>query len=208
MTPEIARRPSFHTSSTPSGSPTREIPGCKAVIAWRSRGRGTSAASRCMNSSGRMTKCVVPPRHRVLSFSTTCPAELICTRLSDSAGRVMERHSCSSRRRSRAFTHTAACRLTRRCRRKGTISPWPPAESCPSGSAPCAWREGRRRSADLRRVSRSAGRATFDPGRSGFNRSDWRVLHSIMIRMKEPLILRLQRSRGFRQALAGRGLQP
>jgi len=77
---------------------------------------GTSAllgASRCMNSSGDITKCVVPSRHGVLimSFNSTCPAALSCTRSSDSAGRVMYRHSCSSRWRSRASHRTAACRL-------------------------------------------------------------------------------------------------
>ena len=53
------------------------------------RGRGTSAASRCMNSSGLKTRCVVPSRHGVFSFSSTCPAALTCTRSSESAGRVM-----------------------------------------------------------------------------------------------------------------------
>jgi hypothetical protein len=37
-------------------------------------------APRCMNSSGLMTRCVVPSRHGVLSFSSTCPAALSCTR--------------------------------------------------------------------------------------------------------------------------------
>jgi len=54
-----------------------------------SLGRGTSAASRCMNSSGDITKCVVPSRQGVLSLSTTCPAALVCTRSLASAGRVM-----------------------------------------------------------------------------------------------------------------------
>jgi hypothetical protein len=36
-----------------------------------SRGRGTSAASRCMNSNGLMTRCAVPSRHGVLSLSST-----------------------------------------------------------------------------------------------------------------------------------------
>jgi len=44
-----------------------------------SRGRGTSAASRCMNSSWLMTKCVVPSRHGVLSLRSTCPAALSWT---------------------------------------------------------------------------------------------------------------------------------
>jgi hypothetical protein len=54
-----------------------------------SRGRGTRAASRCMNSSGLITRCVVPSRQGVLSFSTTCPAALVCNRSSARAGRVM-----------------------------------------------------------------------------------------------------------------------
>ena len=37
---------------------------------WRD---GTSAASRCVNSSGDMTRCVVPSRQAVLSLSTTWP---------------------------------------------------------------------------------------------------------------------------------------
>ena len=36
----------------------------------------TSAASRCMNSSGLLTRDVVPSRHGVFSFSSTCPAAL------------------------------------------------------------------------------------------------------------------------------------
>jgi len=82
----------------------------------RNLGRGTSAASRCMNSSGLnlagralaklgpfgwrkqstglfasrlSTRWVVPSRHGVLSLSSTWPAALSCTRSSDSAGRVM-----------------------------------------------------------------------------------------------------------------------
>ena len=43
-----------------------------------------------MNSSGLKTRCVVPSRHGVFSFSSTCPAALTCTRSSESAGRVME----------------------------------------------------------------------------------------------------------------------
>ena len=54
-----------------------------------SLGLGTSAASRCLNSSGDITRCVVPSRHGVLSLSTTCPAALVCTRSLASAGRVM-----------------------------------------------------------------------------------------------------------------------
>jgi modulator of FtsH protease len=41
-----------------------------------------------MNSSGLITRCVVPSRHGVLSLSSTWPAALSCTRSSDSEGRV------------------------------------------------------------------------------------------------------------------------
>ena len=54
-----------------------------------SLGLGTSAASRCMNSSGDITRCVVPSRQGVLSLSTTCSAALVCTRSLAKAGRVM-----------------------------------------------------------------------------------------------------------------------
>jgi hypothetical protein len=103
----------------------------------RGRGQGivVSASSRCMNSSGLnlagralaelgplgwrkqstglfaprlSTRCVVPSRQGVLSFSATCPVVLSRTRSSDSAGRVMKRHNCSSRLRSCASTRTAA----------------------------------------------------------------------------------------------------
>jgi len=53
----------------------------------------TGTASRCMNSSGDITKCVAPSRHAVFSLSTTCPAALVCTRSLASAERVMYRHS-------------------------------------------------------------------------------------------------------------------
>ena len=48
---------------------------------------------RCMNSNGVMTKCLVPSRHGVVSFNATCPVALGSTRSSDSAGRVMMRHT-------------------------------------------------------------------------------------------------------------------
>ena len=51
--------------------------------------RGTSAASRCMNSGGLITRCVVPSRHGVLSLSSTRPAGLSWIRSSDSARQVM-----------------------------------------------------------------------------------------------------------------------
>ena len=44
-------------------------------------------------------------------MSTTCPAALVCTRSVASAGRVMQRHSCSSASPSSAPQRTAACRL-------------------------------------------------------------------------------------------------
>ena len=53
------------------------------------RGRGTSAANRCMHSSGLNTRSEVPSRQGVLSLSSTCPAALTCTLSSESPGRVM-----------------------------------------------------------------------------------------------------------------------
>ena len=53
-------------------------------------GLGTRAASRCLNSSGGITRCAVPSRQGVLSLSTTCPAALVCTRSLAKAGRVMD----------------------------------------------------------------------------------------------------------------------
>ena len=47
-----------------------------------SLGLGTSAASRCINSSGGVPWCVVPSRQGVLSFRTTWPAALHCARSS------------------------------------------------------------------------------------------------------------------------------
>jgi hypothetical protein len=43
--------------------------------------------SRCMHSSGDITRWVVPSRQGVLSFSTTCPAALVSTRWLANAGR-------------------------------------------------------------------------------------------------------------------------
>ena len=66
---------SFHIAdhvgadSTQSGHPTPEIGGREAVVAGCSRGRGTSVANCCKNSSGLMTRCVVPSRRGVLSLS-------------------------------------------------------------------------------------------------------------------------------------------
>jgi hypothetical protein len=42
-----------------------------------------------MNSSGLITKCVVPSRHGGFSLSSTWPAALSWILSSDSAGRVM-----------------------------------------------------------------------------------------------------------------------
>jgi hypothetical protein len=55
-----------------------------------------------MNSIGLITRCVVPSRHGVLSFSSTCPAAWSRILSCDSAGRAMQRYSvvCSGRWRS------------------------------------------------------------------------------------------------------------
>jgi len=48
---------------------------CGISLRWaRPLARGTSAARRCMNSSGDITMCVVPSRQGLLSCSTTFPA--------------------------------------------------------------------------------------------------------------------------------------
>ena len=52
-------------------------------------GRGTSAASRCMKSSGLITKCVAPSHHGVFTVWPACHAALSGTRSSDSDGRLM-----------------------------------------------------------------------------------------------------------------------
>jgi len=75
--------------STQSGHLCAEIDRREAAIAGLGHGRGTSAASHCINFSGLITKCVVPSRHGVLSFYPTYPAALSCTRSSESASRVM-----------------------------------------------------------------------------------------------------------------------
>ena len=50
-----------------------------------SRGRGTKAASFCMNSNPVITKCVVPSRYGLLSLRVTSPFEFtlmrFCTRM-------------------------------------------------------------------------------------------------------------------------------
>ena len=79
-TPWFAQRGSAHFAK-------RSYAGTKRIRC--SLGRGTSAASRCMNSSGNITRCVAPSRQAVLSLSTTCPAALVCTRSLARAGRVM-----------------------------------------------------------------------------------------------------------------------
>jgi hypothetical protein len=53
------------------------------------RSKGASATCFCKNSGCEISKCVVPSRQGVFSFSTTCPAALICTRSLSRAGRVM-----------------------------------------------------------------------------------------------------------------------
>lgn len=79
-TPWLAQRGSAHVARR-SYANTRRIR-C-------SRGLGTSAASRCLNLSGDITRRVVPSRPAVSSLITTCPAALVCTRSLASAGRVM-----------------------------------------------------------------------------------------------------------------------
>ena len=44
----------------------------------RTRGRGVSAFSRCMNSSGDITKSVVQSRRAIFNFRTTWPAAASC----------------------------------------------------------------------------------------------------------------------------------
>ena len=66
--------------TTHTGHRTSRIDSPEGVIGWCIFGLGTSAASRCMNSSGEMTRCVVPSRQGVLSLSTTCSTTLVCTR--------------------------------------------------------------------------------------------------------------------------------
>ena len=52
-----------------------------ASMPWKrmrwSRGRGTSAAKRCRNSNGVITRWVVPSRYGVLSWRTTSPARVL-----------------------------------------------------------------------------------------------------------------------------------
>lgn len=55
----------------------------------RTLGQATNMASRCMSSSGLMIRCMVPSRHGVFSFSSTCSDALICMRPSGGDGRVM-----------------------------------------------------------------------------------------------------------------------
>jgi len=56
--------------ATQTGHLVSKIERRVAVIREGSRGRGTSAASRCMNSSGDITRWVVPSYQAVLSLST------------------------------------------------------------------------------------------------------------------------------------------
>ena len=50
---------------------------------------GGGAASRCVNSSGDITRYVVPSRHGVLSLNSVYLAALSCSLSSNSAGRMM-----------------------------------------------------------------------------------------------------------------------
>jgi len=63
-----------------------------------------------MNSSGDITRCVVPSLHCVFSFNSTSPAALHCTRSSAGAGRAMKRQSCFGAWRSSASQRTGVCR--------------------------------------------------------------------------------------------------
>ena len=84
-----------------------------------SLGLGTSAASRCMNSSGHITKCVVPSRQGVSSLSTTCPAALVCTR-SSVLGRARAAAAQLLRRLAvvGSAVHGGVLLCCRRCRRR------------------------------------------------------------------------------------------
>jgi len=62
--PGVPVRAPIHGSTKPGRSPWKRI---RCGL-----GLGTSAASRCMNSSGDITMCVMPSRQAVLSLSTTC----------------------------------------------------------------------------------------------------------------------------------------
>jgi len=115
------------TLPTQGGSLIGEIQVLEAVVRQFSRDCSTGAARRCMNSSGDITMCVVLACQAVLSLSTTCPAPSICTLSLANAGRVIYRHSHSSRWRSRASQRTAACRLKPCSARRSVV--WP-ASSC------------------------------------------------------------------------------
>ena len=75
-TPWFAKRGSAHYAQRSERTPKRIR--C-------SRGRGTNAASRCINASGDITRCVLPSRQGVLNFNTTCLAAFVCTRSLTSA---------------------------------------------------------------------------------------------------------------------------
>ena len=73
-----------------AGTIAARNPALGASTPWKRircrRGRGTSAARRCMNSRGDITMCVVPLRERLLSCSTTSPAPSRLSRLLAIAG--------------------------------------------------------------------------------------------------------------------------
>jgi len=60
-----------------------------------SRGRGTSAARRCKNSSGVMTRWVVPSRYGVLSCNTISPALVRIQKIQHHKGPVTSSHKCA-----------------------------------------------------------------------------------------------------------------
>ena len=93
---------------TQTGHPTAGIGRREAVARARLLVTTTGAASRCINSSGDITRCVVPSHHSALSLSFNCLAALNYNRSSVRAGQVIQRHSWSSRLRPCASTRKAA----------------------------------------------------------------------------------------------------
>ena len=87
--PDAATPAACSSLGGPCGTTSERSLAFGASTPWKrircSLGRGTSAASRCRNSSGLITSCVVPSRHGFLSLSSTWPAALSCTLSSDSA---------------------------------------------------------------------------------------------------------------------------
>ena len=76
--------------ATQTGHPTAEIGGREAVIGGLSRGLGTSGASHYMNSSGDITRCVVPSRQgRPAVFDPSRAfSVMLCVRVVDDCERL------------------------------------------------------------------------------------------------------------------------